>query len=72
MHIHYRPAGVQGVADALPPYTIIQVDDAPNVILETIKRSDDDKFDGKKGSETNLVLRLYETFGGHAKAKLRM
>lgn len=53
-------------------HAAISVEEAPNVILETIKRSDDDAFDGKKSSETNLVLRLYETFGGHAKAKLRM
>lgn len=41
---------------------------APNVVLETIKRSDDDD----KHGTTSVILRLYETFGGHAKAKLHI
>lgn len=41
---------------------------ADNVILETIKRGDDD---GKK-SETSIILRVYEILGGHAKVRLRI
>lgn len=41
---------------------------APNVILETIKRGDDDD----KNSRTTIILRIYEAFGGHAQAFLRI
>ncbi|KAF7312531.1 Glycoside hydrolase family 38 protein [Mycena indigotica] len=41
---------------------------APNVFLETVKRGDDDLTDGT----TSVVLRLYEAFGGHAHAQLRL
>lgn len=41
---------------------------AHNVILETIKRGDDDDFSGS-GPQT-IVLRLYEAYGGHATVKL--
>ncbi|THH30155.1 hypothetical protein EUX98_g4044 [Antrodiella citrinella] len=52
---------------AKPPFTI---SGASNVILETIKRGEDDDF--KKGGKTTVVLRLYEAFGGHARAKLHI
>lgn len=50
---------------------------APNVFLETLKRGDDDVFPSSPGSarsnaESTVVLRLYETFGGHARLKLRI
>lgn len=48
----------------------ITVENAPNVILETIKRGDDDKH--SKDAEKSVVLRLYEAYGGHAHAKIRM
>ncbi|CAG8501332.1 3725_t:CDS:10, partial [Dentiscutata erythropus] len=38
------------------------VDGAPNVILDTVKRAED---------SDEIVLRLYEAYGGHATAKLR-
>ena len=41
---------------------------AHNVILETIKRGDDDNVSGP-GPKT-IVLRIYEAYGGHANAKL--
>lgn len=41
---------------------------APNVVLETVKRGEDDK-DGKA---TTIILRLYEQYGGHANAVLKM
>lgn len=42
---------------------------APNVILDTVKRSDDDDFLSVKSSQ-NIICRLYESKGGHAKATL--
>ena len=41
---------------------------AQNVILETIKRGDDDDVCGS-GPQT-VVLRLYEAYGGHATVRL--
>ena len=37
------------------------------MFLETIKRGEDDKH-----GVTTIVLRLYEAFGGHAKAQLKI
>jgi alpha-mannosidase len=55
------------------PKTPFFVDGAPNVILETIKRSDDERFNGKRDSDTSVVIiRLYEALGGHATAELRI
>lgn len=39
-----------------------------NVFLETIKRGDEDE----KGSKRTVILRLYETLGGHAKTRLHI
>ena len=51
---------IRGDASAkVPVFTV----DARNVVLETIKRSEDGK---------SIVLRLFEQFGGHAKAALKM
>jgi alpha-mannosidase len=41
---------------------------ASNVFLETIKRGDGDKHD----SETTVILRLYEAYGGHARVALNI
>ena len=43
------------------------VSGAHNVTLETIKRGDDDNV---TGSGPKTVLRLYETYGGHATVRL--
>ncbi len=43
---------------------------APNVMLETIKRGEDDDF--VKGGKETIVIRMFEQLGGHAKVKLRM
>jgi len=50
------------------PFTI---EGARNVFLETVKRGEDDDF-GADSAKTTVVLRLYEAFGGHAQAKLRI
>lgn len=47
---------------------------APNVIIETVKRGDDDCFsddtDETPDKPSTIVLRIYEAFGGHAQAIL--
>ena len=48
------------------------VEGARNVFLETVKRGDDDDFGGKDRKATTVILRLYEAFGGHAQARLRI
>ena len=47
------------------------IEGARNVFLETVKRGEDDDFDDDS-ARTTVVLRLYEAFGGHAQAKLRI
>ncbi|KAK8850374.1 hypothetical protein IAR55_004292 [Kwoniella newhampshirensis] len=47
-----------------------KLENAPNVMLETIKRGEDDDFaDGRKKT---IILRLYEHLGGHARATLKI
>lgn len=42
-------------------------------MLETIKRGLDDDFESHENNAyVSVVLRLYEAFGGHAQAKLRI
>lgn len=47
---------------------------APNVIIETVKRGDDDSFsddtDETPDKPSTIILRIYEAFGGHAQAIL--
>ena len=43
---------------------------ARNVVLETIKRGEDDDFEG--GHRKTIILRVYERLGGHAMARLNM
>lgn len=43
---------------------------AQNVFLETIKRGEDDNLNDEK--KRTIILRLYEQFGGHARATVRM
>jgi len=56
----------------------LAVQGAPNVFLETIKRGEADSFDtdpsleSESSSTTTVVARLYEAFGGHAKATVRI
>jgi hypothetical protein len=44
------------------------IEGAPNVVLETIKRAEDDP----KKKLTRVVLRVFEAYGGHATATLRV
>ena len=59
---------------ALVPPTLFSLEGAPNVILDTIKRGDDDSFGltERSSSAPSIILRLYEAYGGHAQATLRM
>ncbi len=48
---------------------------APNVFLETIKRGEYDDFttsDNDSESTTTVIARLYEAFGGHAQASVKI
>jgi len=56
------------LATLKPPF---EVHDAPNVFLETVKRGDGDSLTHHK-SETTIILRLYEAYGGHAQATLKV
>lgn len=63
---------LQSLATQEPPFS---VDGARNVILETIKRGEYDNFSSKAStdaSKVNVVLRLYEAYGGHARAKIHI
>ena len=47
------------------------IEGASNIFLETIKRGEYDKFTSKSSTST-VILRLYEAFGGHAQAYLKI
>ena len=51
-----------------------RLEGAHNVILETIKRAEDDIDLPKKKKQigSTVILRLYEAYGGHATARLRI
>lgn len=61
-----------GAISSLVRKSLFGVAGAPNVILETIKRGDDDDFSASSKGEQTIVLRLYEAFGGHARASLNV
>jgi len=52
----------------------IQISGTPNVILDTIKRGEDDPDVSstpiKKRHSQNVVLRVYEAYGGKGKATI--
>jgi alpha-mannosidase len=60
---HYGP-GIKPTESSVP---FRLSGDAKNVVLETVKRGEDD--DPHSHNKT-IVLRLYERLGGHAKTKL--
>ena len=76
VHLRYAPEIVSlsaGSKAYLMHHGLITVEGATNVILETIKRGDDDDYSvsGKSKAPT-VILRLYEAYGGHAKTQIRM
>jgi alpha-mannosidase len=54
----------------LTPSLPFWLEGAPNVFLETVKRGEDD-FE-PKASGTTVILRMYESFGGHGSVKLHL
>ncbi|KAF9516132.1 glycoside hydrolase family 38 protein [Hydnum rufescens UP504] len=72
VHVLYAPQAVPtGPLAAAEHHGLFNVENAPNVILETVKRGDDDDH-SKKTKQSSIVLRLYEAYGGHAHAKLHI
>lgn len=69
LHAQYASQSVvrQVIADVKGPF---QVESAPNVILDTVKRGEDDDYLSKKSSGMSVICRLYESKGGHAVASL--
>nr|GAT45299.1 glycoside hydrolase family 38 protein [Mycena chlorophos] len=61
-------ASARSLATTHSPFDLVG---APNVFLETVKRGDDDTFTSSSGPKS-VVLRIYEAFGGHAQAQLRI
>jgi len=73
LHVQYGSHSTvqKAVAEAKGPF---RVEGAPNVILDTVKRGEDDDYLSKKGSSGSpgktVICRLYESKGGHARATL--
>lgn len=41
-----------------------------NIILDTVKRGEDDHFGSKSRKEQTVILRFYEAFGGHGQIEV--
>lgn len=67
--LHVRTVPGQNAGYVAPPLPF-WVEGAPNIFLETIKRGEDD-FE-PNASDTTVILRLYEAFGGHGSVKLHV
>ncbi|CAK5279299.1 unnamed protein product [Mycena citricolor] len=66
-YLFNSPLYIRAKANTTATQPLFTVSGAPNVVLETVKRGEDD------GPERRtVVLRLYEAMGGHAKAQLRI
>jgi len=76
LHVRYLSELSESVLFTLKSPFVVK--GAPNVFLETIKRGEDDNFGSKdadpnnRSSTTTVILRMYEAFGGHAHAQLRI
>ena len=68
--VRYSADGLQdvSVSNLKSPFMI---EEASNVFLETIKRGEDDIL-GLQESEPTIILRLYEAYGGHGRAILKV
>lgn len=64
----FAPDATQTLASLPASKSPFTIEGAPNVILETIKRAEDDP----KKKLTRVILRIYEAYGGHATATLRI
>ncbi|KAH9942858.1 glycosyl hydrolases family 38 N-terminal domain-containing protein [Amylocystis lapponica] len=66
LHVRFVPE-----APLHTPKAPFLVEGASNVFIETVKRGLDDDFSTNASSPT-VVLRLYEAYGGHAQARLKI
>lgn len=64
----FAPDATQILASLAASKSPFTIEGAPNVILETIKRAEDDP----KKKLPRVILRIYEAYGGHATATLRI
>lgn len=64
LRVRVRPRSIQ------PESTdrVFTIDGDKNVVMETIKRGDDDGF--CRGGEKSVILRIYEAYGGAGSAKI--
>ncbi|KAK4047772.1 Glycoside hydrolase, 38 vacuolar alpha mannosidase [Microbotryomycetes sp. JL221] len=66
-HLRRLPRSSLAQAESVPhPFTL---HGSRNIILDTIKRAEDDHFSSKATTQT-VILRLYEAFGGHGEVTL--
>jgi len=71
MHVRYVHDETATQA-ALQEEELFTVEGAKGVILDTVKRGEDDDFVTSSKKLKTIILRLYESYGGHSKAKLRI
>jgi alpha-mannosidase len=69
LQVRYVSGGIDN-SPLLNMKSPFQIEGASNVFLETVKRGDDDF--GLQNPDTTVVLRLYEAYGGHGQAKLKV
>ena len=62
-HIRRIPRAL--TAAALAPRHPFKLKGSRNIILDTVKRGEDDHFASKSKQGQTVILRLYEAFGGH-------
>jgi alpha-mannosidase len=67
--MHLRRVGADVAAQWISTRGPFQIRNGRNVILDTVKRGDDDDF-FNAGSGKTVVLRLYEAYGGHASPEI--
>lgn len=63
-----RDAGQSLLSTLKSPF---EIQGASNIFLETVKRGEDDKC-GLQDTETTVILRIYEAYGGHGQALLKI
>ena len=68
LSVLFAPDAVQSLANLSTHKSPFTIEGAPNVMLETVKRAEDDP----KKKLTRVILRIYEAYGGHATATLRI
>ncbi|WVQ95701.1 hypothetical protein IAU59_002800 [Kwoniella sp. CBS 9459] len=71
MHLRYSQQPIDIALEPLALSCPFKVDGAPNIMLETIKRGEDDDFFADHKEKT-IILRLYEHLGGHARPTLKV